>query len=714
MVIGACAATTADAANVWYVDANGPAQGDGQSWATSWRDLQSALAVAANGDEIRIADGTYRPTSGTNRAISFVLTGGVTLYGGYAGLGAANPDARDVVAFPTILSGNIGNAASSSDNSYHVVRADGLAPASTLDGLTIRDGAATSTLADARGGGITMSGGALAIRSCVVRNCSSLSGGSGIYATGAITIENTLFTEHTLPNTNGSGYGAGLWADGAPLASLAGCTFSASSVNGTGGALAASSTTIVIANCLMSGCNSSERAGGVGLDNSTATIVGTTIDSCYSTYFGGGMYVTGGAVTVDGCAFSLNGSNQGGGINAWPGSGTAPPFTVTNSTFTGNGASYYGGGMHVLRPIAVRNCQFINNNAAASGSTGLEYGGGGVAVDGDVPAFNVEASFVDCVFKDNTAPLLTSGSTDAVGGGVRVRANTLFQNCRFLLNNARRGGGIELGANSKATLVNCEFSGNVTKVKGGAIFNDGGWLSLVNSTVANNSAVTGATGAGVVASGNSPYTRIANSILWGNVVAGSTSLTAQLLDEAAGSPKVDFCNLQSLPNGQTLGGVGNSGANPMFVLANGPDGVPGTLDDNFTLAAGSPAIDSGANSLVPVDALDLDGNGVTAEFVPIDLVGGQRMRDGGGANGCALPGAPTVDRGARESAGRGAMPVYGDLDGDGVRNGVDLGILLAAWGPCPNACCPADLDGDGLVTSLDLGLLLGLPWSSIR
>ncbi|MFG0275565.1 MAG: hypothetical protein ACF8QF_10950, partial [Phycisphaerales bacterium] len=47
-----------------------------------------------------------------------------------------------------------------------------------------------------------------------------------------------------------------------------------------------------------------------------------------------------------------------------------------------------------------------------------------------------------------------------------------------------------------------------------------------------------------------------------------------------------------------------------------------------------------------------------------------------------------------------------DLNGDGVVEGADLGLLLGAWGACAGAC-PADLNGDGVVDGADLGLLLG-------
>ena len=55
-----------------------------------------------------------------------------------------------------------------------------------------------------------------------------------------------------------------------------------------------------------------------------------------------------------------------------------------------------------------------------------------------------------------------------------------------------------------------------------------------------------------------------------------------------------------------------------------------------------------------------------------------------------------------------------DLNGDGVVNGIDLGILLGSWSIPPGAppCdgkpgpCPADLNGDGVVDGIDLGILL--------
>jgi hypothetical protein len=47
--------------------------------------------------------------------------------------------------------------------------------------------------------------------------------------------------------------------------------------------------------------------------------------------------------------------------------------------------------------------------------------------------------------------------------------------------------------------------------------------------------------------------------------------------------------------------------------------------------------------------------------------------------------------------------VAGDLNGDGVVDGADLGLLLGSWGTAG----AGDLDGNGIVDGADLGLLLG-------
>jgi hypothetical protein len=115
-------------ADVRYVDVDAPVSGSGNAWCDAFTDLQDALAIAQAGDEIRIAAGTYTPDQGTGDFLmSFEIPNGVTLQGGYAGCGAGDPDERDPIANPTILSGDLNgddgpDFSNYEDNSFIVVR----------------------------------------------------------------------------------------------------------------------------------------------------------------------------------------------------------------------------------------------------------------------------------------------------------------------------------------------------------------------------------------------------------------------------------------------------------------------------------------------------------------------------------------------------------------------------------------------------------------
>lgn len=74
-------------------------------------------------------------------------------------------------------------------------------------------------------------------------------------------------------------------------------------------------------------------------------------------------------------------------------------------------------------------------------------------------------------------------------------------------------------------------------------------------------------------------------------------------------------------------------------------------------------------------------------------------------NGAPIAGNTVVSASGVNWNGPVGPPNPADLNGDGVVDGADLGILLGSWGPCPG--CEADLNGDGVVDGADLGMLLG-------
>lgn len=229
LAMGADTAT----AKIIYVNAARPAGGDGSSWSSAFKYLQDGLAAATSGDQIWVVEGTYRPDEGTGRILNsptetFNLKNGVALYGGFAGNETIR-DQRNRQSRKTILTGNIGTVNNPTDNSYHVVTANGVDSSAILDGFTITKGYADGTYPDNAGGGMYIyysdgptvvncifednyayyGGGVYAYmaKNLVLTNCSFVNNGSndGFYVVGGLNTRsvNTLFYESSVRVVNG-------------------------------------------------------------------------------------------------------------------------------------------------------------------------------------------------------------------------------------------------------------------------------------------------------------------------------------------------------------------------------------------------------------------------------------------------------------------------------------------------------------------------------
>jgi len=143
-------------AQILYVDDDAPLGGDGLTWNSAFTFLADALYSASshsNITEIHVAQGIYKPdrdesstmTPG-DRIATFQMRNALTLSGGYAGYGAVDPDARDINAHETILSGDLESDdipqyfMFCEENSHHVVTADGTDETAVLDGFIIQSG----------------------------------------------------------------------------------------------------------------------------------------------------------------------------------------------------------------------------------------------------------------------------------------------------------------------------------------------------------------------------------------------------------------------------------------------------------------------------------------------------------------------------------------------------------------------------------------------
>jgi predicted outer membrane repeat protein len=256
--------SSASAQRTIYVDADatGPVH-DGSNWCQAYLELHAALAEAAsdpNVDTILLAGGTYRPLAddpNQPREATFPLYYGWTLAGGYAGCGAVDPDARDIVAHETILSGDLNgdddpNGANRGDNVYHVVSSAlaGQHLDTRLDGLTIAGGNANGAYPDDSGGGLNsrfLQG--LTVSQCTLRHNSASGNGGAIF----------------------SFYSS---------AALRDCTFLANSTGNNGGALYNSQVQYSLVNCIFN-ANLSSNNGGAIYNTSAATPYMT--NCCFNT-----------------------------------------------------------------------------------------------------------------------------------------------------------------------------------------------------------------------------------------------------------------------------------------------------------------------------------------------------------------------------------------------------------------------------------------------
>ena len=143
LVIAAAFIPFCGTANIWYVDPTATGNQNGDSWGNAFNNLKPALAKAVAGDMVWVAKGTYVPDTGNKRDECFKLKPGVSLYGGFNGTETSLAQ-RETDANETILSGNIGDKADSTDNSYTILLMDHPDSTTIVDGLTFSHGFAVS------------------------------------------------------------------------------------------------------------------------------------------------------------------------------------------------------------------------------------------------------------------------------------------------------------------------------------------------------------------------------------------------------------------------------------------------------------------------------------------------------------------------------------------------------------------------------------------
>ncbi|GAB3319783.1 hypothetical protein GCM10027299_12710 [Larkinella ripae] len=456
---------------IYYVTQDGGAViQNGSSWATAYdkNQLQTAIDAASayslgNGNaevQVWVGTGSYKPTTSSNRSLSFSLKNNVVIYGGFAGsesLLSDRPALSLSAPASSTLSGEIG-AAGTADNSYHVVKnTDGQTTSAVLDGFVI-------TAGNADGAGET-----------------DILGGGMLNQNSSPTLRNIRFSANQ-GNRGGAMHNVGA-AGGSSNPVLLDCSFIGNAGH-LGGAVYnfadfGSTCSPILTHCSFSQ-NTAETGGVLYNIIQAGGVCSPVVNRCEftansATANSGVIANEGGSPKVTNCSFVGNSATKG---------GVAFNYTVqtfTNCSFLGNTASESGGvSSQISGSTTFRNCIFWNNggnqtlfNAGTATTTAnyslfeasvANYSGNGNLTTSTLPfVSDTDLQLTPC------SPAINAGdpaSTVVISGSTDLAGNPRFYN----------GGRIDMGA--------FEFQGETPTPP---VISSGGETSL---TVAQGSALT--------------------------------------------------------------------------------------------------------------------------------------------------------------------------------------------------------------------------------
>lgn len=239
-------------------------------------------------------------------------------------------------------------------------------------------------------------------------------------------------------------------------------------------------------------------------------------------------------------------------------------YSVWDGFTIQNGNAGAGAGAYLCSNSRFVNCKFLNNNASG-------FGGGAYVISAYYE--NASVKFTNCSFENNNGSL---------GGALCDVLGIDLLNCDFRNNNATsKGGAFYVYQNKTPKLVNCIFAGNTAKEA--AIYNRGK-MTMINCNVVDNEAVENCGGL----HNDNHYSKIYNSVFWGNKVNGNPS-------QIDGTSKFYYCAVEGGMAGENMLTIDN----PCFTDAENGD---------YSLLQNSPLIDAGDKSVNGVTGPDILGN----------------------------------------------------------------------------------------------------------
>jgi hypothetical protein len=479
--------------------------------------IQAAVDVANNGDEIVVMPGTY--TSTADEVVN-MLGKEVWLH---------SSEGQEV----TIID--------SQGTRGGIVCDTGETAKTIIEGFAITNGHSTY------GGGMYNKDSNPTLVSCTFIGNFANSDGGGMYNKNSNpTLENCLFT-----GNNANNYGAGMW-NSSSSPTLTDCTFEDNyTTHYGGGGMWNSSSSPTLTNCIFTGNHASSGGGMWNSSNSNPTLTdtvvcGNTPDQIYGDYTnGGGNTIADECETLwtGACCIDTNCSIE-----------TAADCSALGGSYSGDGSSCWGdpcgGGTYTTWTVDDDGKADFDNiqeavNAADDGDEivvmpGTYTGSGeevvnmlGKAVwlhssDGEEETFINGAGLrrgIYCGSGETSGTIIegftiTNGDHESKGGGMyNYDSSPTLTNCRFTNNDIIFFGAGMYNENSSPSLTNCIFTYNDC-IEGGGMYNENSSPILTDCSFEHNTAINGngnGTGGGITNAESS------NPILIGCIIKNNTT-----------------------------------------------------------------------------------------------------------------------------------------------------------------------------------------------
>jgi len=243
-----------------------------------------------------------------------------------------------------------------------------------------------------------------------------------------------------------------------------------------GGVRAASGSTLAITDSIVSGNTVTVDGGGIFVDEGSLSVVNSTISDNIAGDSGGGVYADGATLTITGSTISgnqANGVDSGGGGVYLLGSGlTNPAFSIVNTDFRSNTANSGGGGLEIVDAPGIITGGLYELNRVVAGALNAE-GGGAIVILASQSTTSPPVSISGITVRNNSAP---------AGGGLAAVNPNLELDSVLIENNST----INLGGAFATT----SSGGGIAAISDGL----GGRVTITNSTILNNTAISDAAG----------------------------------------------------------------------------------------------------------------------------------------------------------------------------------------------------------------------------